>query len=190
VGAVLAGADLVQAAADEGPADPSDGEPGFTDGHDIANRQFPGKFTGVACTSACSERYRLTCRQGAGEVPCRAGPVIEPDRPQVAVLTPKARSQDPVIVSSASASSTCSKVRIRFSLGAAIALRSGCRRPPSTASSSCGRSAAWSPILRKLYAPAVTQTTATASTNTSVNRRPAVPCGGVQVNVIDTIIGV
>ncbi len=37
---------------------------------------------------------------------------------------------------------------------------------------SWGRSAAWSPISRKLLAPASTHTTATASTNTSVNRLP------------------
>jgi hypothetical protein len=35
VGAVLADADLVQAAADVGPADAGDGERGFADDHDV-----------------------------------------------------------------------------------------------------------------------------------------------------------
>jgi len=48
VGAVLVGADLVQAAADEGPADVCDGEPGFADGYDVTDGQFPGRFRRVA----------------------------------------------------------------------------------------------------------------------------------------------
>ena len=48
VGAVLVGADLVQAAADEGPADAPDGEPGFADGYDVADGQFPGRSSRVA----------------------------------------------------------------------------------------------------------------------------------------------
>jgi len=39
VGAVLVGAGLVQAAADEGPADVPDGEPDFADGYDVADGQ-------------------------------------------------------------------------------------------------------------------------------------------------------
>jgi hypothetical protein len=49
---VLAGADLVQAAADRGPADAADGEPGFADGDDIADGQFPGRFSRVASVLA------------------------------------------------------------------------------------------------------------------------------------------
>jgi len=45
---VLAGADFVQAAADQAPAGPADGERDFADGHDVANGQFPGRFSGVA----------------------------------------------------------------------------------------------------------------------------------------------
>jgi hypothetical protein len=45
---VLAGADLVQPAGYEGPADAPDSEPGFADGHDVAHGQFPGRFSGVA----------------------------------------------------------------------------------------------------------------------------------------------
>ena len=45
---MLVGADLVQAAADEDPADAPDGEPDFADGYDIADGQFPGRFRGVA----------------------------------------------------------------------------------------------------------------------------------------------
>jgi hypothetical protein len=45
---VLVGADLVQAAADEGPADAPDGERDFADGDDVADGQFPGRFSGVA----------------------------------------------------------------------------------------------------------------------------------------------
>ena len=39
VGAVLGGADLSQAAADEGPADAPDGERDFADGYDVADGQ-------------------------------------------------------------------------------------------------------------------------------------------------------
>ena len=39
MGAVLVGADLVQAAADEGPADAPDGERDFADGYDVADGQ-------------------------------------------------------------------------------------------------------------------------------------------------------
>jgi hypothetical protein len=53
VGAVLVGADLVQAAADEGPAGACDGEPGFTDGYDVADGQFPGKSSRVAEPPPC-----------------------------------------------------------------------------------------------------------------------------------------
>jgi hypothetical protein len=42
MGAVPVGADLVQAAADEGPADAPDGERDFADGDDVTGRQFPG----------------------------------------------------------------------------------------------------------------------------------------------------
>jgi hypothetical protein len=52
VGAVLVGADLVQAAADEGPADVPDGEPGFADGYDVSDGQFPGRFSRVADQTA------------------------------------------------------------------------------------------------------------------------------------------
>jgi hypothetical protein len=45
---VLAGADLVQAAADGGPAGAPDGEPGFADGYGVADGQFPGRFNRVA----------------------------------------------------------------------------------------------------------------------------------------------
>lgn len=49
VGAVLIGADFGQAAADRFPADgPIDRERDFADGHDVANRQFPGEFSRVA----------------------------------------------------------------------------------------------------------------------------------------------
>ncbi len=44
------------------------------------------------------------------------------------------------------------RVQIRFSLGAMIARSSGCRGPPSLRRTSCGRSAAWSPISRKFFA--------------------------------------
>jgi hypothetical protein len=45
---VVAGADLVQGAADRSPADAADGEPGFADGHHVPLRQFPGRFRRVA----------------------------------------------------------------------------------------------------------------------------------------------
>ena len=63
-----------------------------------------------------------------------------------------------------------SRVLIRFSLGTGTLRRSGHEIPPSAASMSWGRSAAWSPISRKLLAPGGTQTTATASVNASENR--------------------
>jgi hypothetical protein len=52
MGAVLVGADLVQAAADEGPADAPDGERDFADGYDVADGQFPGRFSRVADQTA------------------------------------------------------------------------------------------------------------------------------------------
>jgi hypothetical protein len=52
-GAVLAGADLGQPAADEGPAGPAGGEPGFADGDDISGGQFPGRFNRVAGPLSC-----------------------------------------------------------------------------------------------------------------------------------------
>jgi hypothetical protein len=53
VGAVLVGADLLQAAADRGPADAPDRERDFADGHDIADGQFPGRFSRVAEPRPC-----------------------------------------------------------------------------------------------------------------------------------------
>src|ERR1700750_1534020 len=44
-GAVLAGAALGQAVADRGPAALRDGEGDFADGYDVADRQFPGRFS-------------------------------------------------------------------------------------------------------------------------------------------------
>jgi len=52
VGAVLVGADLVQAVADEGPAGACDGERDFADDHDVPLRQFPGRFSRVADQTA------------------------------------------------------------------------------------------------------------------------------------------
>jgi hypothetical protein len=48
VGTLLVGADLVQPTLDEGPANAPDREPDFADGYDVADRQFPGKFSRVA----------------------------------------------------------------------------------------------------------------------------------------------
>ena len=79
----------------------------------------------------------------------------------------RARSHPPMISSSISAPMAWMRVRTRFPLGAMIRHRSGCGFPPSLARTSCGRSAAWSPISRKLFAPASTHATATASTNAS-----------------------
>jgi hypothetical protein len=47
-GAVLADADLGQRARDQGPDGLGDGEPHLTDGHDVADGQFPGRFSRVA----------------------------------------------------------------------------------------------------------------------------------------------
>lgn len=49
---MLVSADLVQAAADGDPAGAPDGEPGFADGYDVADGQFPGKFSDVAKSGA------------------------------------------------------------------------------------------------------------------------------------------
>jgi hypothetical protein len=82
-------------------------------------------------------------------------------------VSARARSHPPMSSSSISAPMAWMRVRTRFSLGAMIRRSSGCGFPPSLARISCGRSAAWSPISRKLFAPASTHATATASTNTS-----------------------
>lgn len=84
----------------------------------------------------------------------------------------RARSQPPTRSSRASAPMAWTRVRIRVSLGTVIRRSSGCGLPSSRASTSCGRSAAWSPISRKLFAPASTHATATASRNTRPNLRP------------------
>ena len=65
-----------------------------------------------------------------------------------------------------------SSVLIRVSLGAMTFRRSGCGFPPRSRSTFWGRSAAWSPISRNVLAPASVHAAATASTNTSGNRRP------------------
>jgi hypothetical protein len=97
------------------------------------------------------------------------------DRAQQVLQPPGVRQfaqPAPVSASSLAASISWSTVRIRFSLGAMIVRSSGCGLPPSRASTSCGRSVAWSPVSRKFLAPASTHATATASRNTSVYRRP------------------
>jgi hypothetical protein len=71
-GAVLVGADLVQAAADEGPAGAPDGERDFADGDDVADGQFPGRPGRVAepqrgdwplhsCGVSCHDLHVRSC---------------------------------------------------------------------------------------------------------------------------------
>lgn len=54
-------ADFVQAAADEGPAEACHGERNLADGDDVADRQFPRRFSRVA-------------------VPLRSDPLARPGR--------------------------------------------------------------------------------------------------------------
>jgi hypothetical protein len=76
VGAVLVGADLGQAAVDEGPADAGDGEPGFAGRYDVALGQFPGKSGRVASRSTATGScipvgfLVMTCTSGLAGTLC------------------------------------------------------------------------------------------------------------------------
>ena len=57
---MLVGADLGQTAGDEVPANAADGKPDLADSYNVADGQFPGKFSRVAePTSSCQIRLFL-----------------------------------------------------------------------------------------------------------------------------------